>query len=329
MIYKLKKEKINEVLDGWAQEYRVFVPEEKGRLVEYNPKLEINWDTVPVWGGIKEFVFPPRFAVVGDKTERPVTVIVGARNCDLRALAGVFDKLFLEEEPKDTVYKTYRDSIRLVSIDCFSQAETCFCVSIGGAPYSEKDFDLNLSFLEDDVLIDSPTDNGRELIEGLGLDEAGDKEIKRRAEKRDTAKKKVSGNFELDFEKDKFGEKIEKNLDQKYWEEKRETCMQCGGCNFCCPTCYCNVLNELSDKKQLRKVLQWDSCHFPGYSRVAGGATPRPELWQRFRHRYLCKFTLMLEEFGMTGCTGCGRCIQVCPGEIDMRETIKGLYGSK
>ncbi|MGM0568897.1 MAG: 4Fe-4S dicluster domain-containing protein [Elusimicrobiota bacterium] len=60
---------------------------------------------------------------------------------------------------------------------------------------------------------------------------------------------------------------------------------------------------------------------------MPGGGTPRPHLWQSFRHRYFCKFTLMQGEFDMPGCTGCGRCIKTCPGKIDMRDTLEGLYG--
>lgn len=325
MIYKLDTYDLNKLIKRWSEEYRVFVPDENGRLAEYNEGMEINWHVVPVWG-IKEFVFPARNLVAGAPEEdKRTTIIAGIRNCDLRALTGIFDRVFLEEDPVDVVYKEVRENLRIVTVDCDNPSDTCFCMFVGGLPFSDRDYDLNFSFIGEDILVDAGSEKGESLIEDMNYGGTTEDELKTREDIRDTNKRKVRQNFKLDYEKDKFGERVEQNTDKDYWLEKSKTCMQCGGCNFCCPTCYCNVLNEVSEKENIRKVLQWDSCHFPGYARVAGGANPRKELWQRFRHRYLCKFNLMLEEFEMPGCTGCGRCIQVCPGKIDIRETLKGL----
>lgn len=327
MTYKISKKKFVEALKGWSESHKVLVPSEQGRLRELDNDVRIEWDAVPVWPGIKEFVFLPRNQVVGNEDYVPEKkILLGVRNCDLRALTGVMDELFLGEEPVDPVYKKWRESVVLVSVDCNLPAQTCFCESVGGHPFSDYGFDLNITVINDDLLLDENSRAGKDLIKELDLEQADEEDLKKREDLRDTASRKVKQNFELNYKEDEFGKKVDKNRDEKYWMDKRETCMQCGGCNFCCPTCYCNVLNELSSSTKMRKVLQWDSCQFPGYARVAGGANPREELWERFRHRYYCKFKLMLGEFDMPGCTGCGRCIQVCPGEIDIRETVKGLY---
>jgi hypothetical protein len=171
MIYKAEKENIAEHLDIWSNSYKLYVPSETGELVLYETKQEINWQQVPVWGGIKEFVFPGRNRVVGNdenKKTKPV-MLVGVRGCDLRALVEVFDKIFLEQEPADTVYKKLRENLTLVSVDCREPAETCFCTAVGGNPYGEKGFDLNISFLNDEVLMETASGKGEKLFENIKL----------------------------------------------------------------------------------------------------------------------------------------------------------------
>ncbi|MBN2406985.1 MAG: 4Fe-4S dicluster domain-containing protein [Elusimicrobia bacterium] len=326
MIQRINTDRLKQLLKDWAEVHDVFVPDEQGRLVRFEEDGEINWNIVPVWGGLKEFIYPPRNTVAGSKEDSgKLTVVVGARDCDVRALVNVFDRIMLEKDPADTVYKNRREKIRIVTVDCSSPADTCFCTAVGGKPYCDKGFDLNLSFIGDKVLIETGTDGGQALLKGLNSKEPENDEIDRKDSIRDTSTRKVKANFDSDYKSGRFGDRISGNSEEKYWEKKSEDCMQCGGCNFCCPTCYCNVLNEQSSGREIVKVLQWDSCQFPGYARVAGGANPRKELWMRFRHRYYCKFSLMPGEFDIAGCTGCGRCIQVCPGKIDIRDTIKGL----
>jgi heterodisulfide reductase subunit C len=110
------------------------------------------------------------------------------------------------------------------------------------------------------------------------------------------------------------------------WKKESEKCVQCGGCNFICPSCYCFLIreNSKSSEEQFRDKV-WDVCHFTGYARVAGGGNARKYKFQRFRNRYQCKFVYRRENFGIYACTGCGRCIDVCPGKIDIRKVVKNL----
>jgi ferredoxin len=328
--YKTETENLKNYIDRWADRYSVYVPSESGELVPYEKGQEIAWHKVPVWGGIKDFVFPARSRVVGEEShpaleEKPI-MLIGVRGCDLTALTEVLDKIFLEQEPVDTVYKKLRENLTLVSVDCREPAETCFCTAVGGSPYGMKGYDLNLSFLSGgEVLIDTGSEKGEELVEELSPGKAQKEELAKRDDLKDTSVREIKNNFKRDYKKDNFRQKIEENKDEKYWTEKAKDCMICGGCNFACPTCYCSLLDEVSDRKEIKKVLQWDGCQFKGYARVGGGGNPRTEKWERLRYRYLCKFRIMDEEFSIPGCTGCGRCITVCPADIDIRETIEGV----
>ena len=109
------------------------------------------------------------------------------------------------------------------------------------------------------------------------------------------------------------------------WSEKSHECIGCGACTNICPTCYCLILNDESTEQEFVKVRSYDSCQLHGYARVAGGASPRPKMTERFRNRYLCKFCYMQSNFQSIGCTGCGRCIDACPAGIDFREVVHSI----
>ena len=113
--------------------------------------------------------------------------------------------------------------------------------------------------------------------------------------------------------------------EQAGWRKESAECVGCGACTHICPTCYCLILNDESNSGQFIKVRSYDSCQWQGYARVAGGATPRPKMTDRFRNRYLCKFIYMQGDFGRLGCTGCGRCTDACPAGIDFRSAVKNL----
>jgi ferredoxin len=58
---------------------------------------------------------------------------------------------------------------------------------------------------------------------------------------------------------------------------------------------------------------------------MAGGLTPRLQLTERFRNHYQHKFVAFPRNWGITACSGCGRCIDACMGRIDKRECLHTL----
>lgn len=260
-------------------------------------------------------------------TVRPAPrMIAGVKACDLRALA-LLDQALINKDFADPAYVAWRENAIIVSADCTAIAPTCHCTLIGGAPYSEAGFDLNLVWAGDRTLLEPGSDKGKALLEfirtylpvetddaGLRAEAAG-----RRARLADDLKKQNalfvrSPDYSALRRREKDG-----------WLKESLECVGCGACTHICPTCYCLILNDESDAGQFVKVRSYDSCQWHGYARVAGGATPRPKMTDRFRNRYLCKFIYMPGDFGRLGCTGCGRCIDACPAGIDLRSAVKTL----
>jgi sulfhydrogenase subunit beta (sulfur reductase) len=113
------------------------------------------------------------------------------------------------------------------------------------------------------------------------------------------------------------------------WEKHCATCVTCGACTHACPTCHCFILVDIPIGEKYPKMKYWDSCQYTGYARVAGGANPKKERFQRFQNRYYCKLDFKPENFQVLACTGCGRCIAACQGKIDIRKVLRDFTSTR
>jgi ferredoxin len=68
-----------------------------------------------------------------------------------------------------------------------------------------------------------------------------------------------------------------------------------------------------------------DACQYPGFERVAGGEDALIDLHNRFKNRYMCKYSWKPVKFKSIACTGCGRCIEACIGKISKNEIFMEL----
>ncbi len=300
--------------------------------------LDFTLSSIRTVEPVKSLFFLVNDEILPNDKEISYRVIVGVKQCDLKAIS-VLDTMYINEY-EDTLYSRYRKNTLIISSDCPYPQQTCFCTIVGGKPYvdhSNKISDINISFIDDNNLIlESFSTKGndflREYFDNYESPTKND-ELKRDSV-RNIAEKKVY-NFNAEYLNDDNKAKYYKTLKSTYeieevWKKESEKCVQCGGCNFVCPSCYCFLIREASEsyQKQYRDKV-WDVCHFTGYSRVAGGANPRKYKFQRFRNRYQCKFVYRYENFGYYACTGCGRCIDVCPAKIDIRKVIRNLLLAK
>ncbi len=274
---------------------------------------------------LKSFLLPPLDEVVGKKIKVDKSCLfLGAKACELAALP-ILDQAF-GGNFADPVYQKRRGESFFVSSDCTQPWETCFCTLIGGQPYPKKGFDLNLSKIWDGFIIEVGSLRGKALLEEHDevLKEVVNEEaVALEKMRNETTRKVEKQNQDFKFEKI-YKEVVSKKWESGVWKVHSETCVECGACNYACPTCHCYFLDDVT-RKAFVKLRGWDSCMYTGYAVTAGGGTPRPRLYERFRNRYFCKFKYLDDNYRMVGCTGCGRCIEGCQGKIDMRKALKDL----
>lgn len=269
--------------------------------------------------GAREQVYP----VAAKPVHR---LIAGVKACDLKALQ-VLDLALINQDFVDPVYKVWRDSTTILSADCTEAGPACHCTLVGGKPFSEEGFDLNVSRVDDSYVLIAGSDKGRDLLAVIkctavvkDLDAETWKSVRE-------VRKKVTelvDSRNSDFRRLKEYAGLREGAMSAWGEESRQ-CVGCGACTNICPTCYCLILNEEGGDEKFVKVRSYDSCQWQGYARVAGGASPRPRMRHRFRNRYLCKFLYMPSNFKSLGCTGCGRCTEACPGQIDFRSVVRDV----
>lgn len=263
-------------------------------------------------------------------------VLVGARGCELRALA-LLDWVLLEGEFVDPFYQARRDALLLVSSDCACFAPSCFCTLLSEKPYPVAGFDLNLSPLEAGYVVEVGSTRGEEVASKyLSLaPEATPEQLKERDRlRKDIEARLVEQNREFDTGRtpEQLSELVGQEIETKGWNPTMAKCVECGACTNICPTCYCFYLydqeSELSDKAKER-VRFWDSCVFADYARMAGvggmKANPRADFVSRYRNRFVHKYAWQYQQVGKLGCVGCGRCFDACAGGIDVREVLKDL----
>ena len=262
--------------------------------------------------------------------------VLGARGCDLEALE-VLDRVNLEGEFCDPGYKARRERIGFIGVDCTACAKTCFCTMVGGKPYPTRNYDLSLSPVAGGYVAEARTECGEKLVvENAALfREAREAELNEHAGARRRMELRLEQN-NLDFKLRLNLSDVHKiNLENKVWKQLTKDCVECSACNFICPTCTCFLLldsgaGQTTDDRRpttedYSRHKVWDACLKNGYARVAGGANSRPKLYERLQNRYHCKFDYSYDRLGRYTCVGCGRCIDGCAGNIDMRVIFKEL----
>ncbi len=117
--------------------------------------------------------------------------------------------------------------------------------------------------------------------------------------------------------------------DEPIWEDISTKCINCGACTFVCSTCHCFDVTDEGKGKKGQRIRLWDSCMFQIFTREASGHNPRGMSTQRVRQRIMHKYNYFMDNYDQHLCTGCGRCVQVCPVNLDIREVIKQVLDYK
>ncbi|MDP3790793.1 MAG: 4Fe-4S dicluster domain-containing protein [Candidatus Omnitrophota bacterium] len=348
-MYSIAKSDLFDLFSRLAQNNKIFVPYEyKDRFVfgEFDPSKEANIQL----GGIrqtqpfKSFLNPAREKVLGQeggslklapyRYGAGSIIVAGVKQCDLSSLI-LQDFVFLKGDIEDPFYAFHRKNTLIISNDCTFAKETCFCIAMAGRPYPVKNFDLNLSSLGELFLVEVGTDKGRAIIDAYKtfFKNAQDRDLNERDRMRDNVCVQINDFINKRGTPDTEAIKgaVKKHYDNlAMWQDFASTCVECGACNLTCPTCHCFLLfDEKSKQQKIGRGRIWDACLYKTFARVAGGHNPRKHLYERLRNRFDKKFTFFPQVLDYAACTGCGRCIEACPGDIDLREVLKGLVTDK
>ncbi|MDD5382362.1 MAG: 4Fe-4S dicluster domain-containing protein [Candidatus Margulisbacteria bacterium] len=252
-------------------------------------------------------------------------VFLGARGCDLEALE-IYDKVLGEGDFTDPYYLANRKELLLIGADCTDCGKTCFCNMVNGQPFPGKLYDVNLTPVEGGFVAEARTEKGEKLI--ASFSKASEEQLK----EKEAVRSKTSAKLEEINQEFKcrctvnWAEAHKINLENsKAWKTVTKDCVECSACNFVCPSCTCFLLLDQMENDHSGRYKVWDACLKAGYARVAGGANSRPKLYERLQNRYHCKFDYSYDRLGRYACVGCGRCIDGCAGNIDMRKVYAEL----
>ncbi|MDH7511770.1 MAG: 4Fe-4S dicluster domain-containing protein [Clostridiales bacterium] len=247
-------------------------------------------------------------------------VIFGVRPCDARAVS-LLDRVF-SGDFVDPYYWARRKQTVLVGLACDTPPwENCFCLSTEGSPHSEEGLDVLLTDLGDKYFVKTLTENGEKLVnlaKGLFKEPRLEDKKKAKAVHAEAEKKIVR---RVKRAKKDLAAKLKGLFDSPLWDDESMSCIRCGICTYLCPSCHCFDINdEVDSVSPLRgkRVRTWDNCQFPDFTMHSSGHNPRPDKASRLRQRLFHKFQYFVEIYDKTMCTGCGRCISLCPVGIDI-----------
>ncbi len=331
----VSKAAFNAFVGGLTKRFEVWAPVDEGGTVFFRrlgATDQISLDR-PAYGAPKGVVFPQSetfftFVLSKDpqdllktevaleaKTDFPDTVIVAGRPCDAAGFA-VLDRVFMGTDP---YYAGRRERTTIMSLVCEQPFAGCFCTSVGGGPAEKAGSDVLLTDLGEGYYIEALSAKGEEALKDASLEDGASRKAeaeKRQAEARDRMKETAFDGTGIDealFDSDDF------------WKENVSHCLGCGACTYLCPTCQCFNITDEQAVVTGERIRSWDSCMFGHFTREASGHNPRPGKAQRFRNRVGHKFIWARETYGSPSCTGCGRCIRMCPVSMDISRIVKLL----
>lgn len=262
-----------------------------------------------------------------DKDPRPQKfAFLGVRSCELHAIA-IQDKVFLGSLFKDPDYAVRREDALLIAVNCSTAGGTCFCDSMNTGPAVNTVHDLALTEFIDGqghrFLVSVGSDVGMKMIEPLDLPPAG----KTSLEEAEAVIDKTRSQMGRRMNTDGIKALLQTNPDHPRWDEIASRCLSCANCTMVCPTCFCTNTEDVNDLSGLNteRYRNWDSCFNIDFTYIHGGGV-RQSGKSRYRQWMTHKLASWVDQFGSSGCVGCGRCITWCPTGIDITAEVSAFH---
>ena len=254
---------------------------------------------------------------------------IGVRACDLEAIR-IMDRVLIGGDYVDPYYAAKRKDAFIVAVNCGEAGGTCFCASMDAGPKVRRGYDLALTELVSDgaheFLVEAGSKEGAQLLADLPGRAAGRTETDAAA----AVVARTAASMGRRMPDEDVPALLMRNLQHPRWEEVAQRCLSCANCTMVCPTCFCTSVEEQGDLAGLEtaRMRRWDSCFTLDYSYIHGGPV-RPTTASRYRQWMTHKLATWHEQFGTSGCVGCGRCITWCPVGIDITEETQAIAASE
>jgi formate hydrogenlyase subunit 6/NADH:ubiquinone oxidoreductase subunit I len=309
------------------------------RLVDRGDDLLFGYAVGPhSW---KRILHPPRtrlfraeqrgagFEVREEAHDDERCAFLGVRPCDLEAIA-VQDRVFLGGDHVDPTYRARRDRVFLVAVNCTHPSGACFCASMQTGPRARGGYDLALTEIPRDgryaLLLEVGTRRGAEVV--AGLERLPATEADRRAA--DAAAASAAEKMGRRLDTRGVREMLARNGESPRWAETAARCLACANCTMVCPTCFCTTVEDAGDLggQVAERWRRWDSCFTTEFSYIHGGSI-RTSGRARYRQWLTHKLSSWHDQFGTSGCVGCGRCITWCPVGIDLTEEVEAIRSTE
>jgi ferredoxin len=264
-----------------------------------------------------------RDGFTADVEDPPRLAFLGVRPCDLRAIQ-IQDRVLAGGVHRDTTYAGRREGAFIVAVNCTEPGATCFCVSMGTGPEAGPGYDLLLTELPDPhrFIVETGTERGVEILSRVQKERAQDDLVRRgRAAVAGAAERMGRAMPPVDLHELMTGSGAASR-----WDDVAERCLTCGNCTMVCPTCFCTTVTDTTDVtgEHAERWQLWDSCFDLDFSYLHGGSV-RASGRSRYRQWLTHKLGTWHDQFGSSGCVGCGRCIVWCPVGIDITEEAAAL----
>ncbi len=265
------------------------------------------------------------FRILPNDGPPPRRAFLGVRACELAA-AEIQDRVLIEDRFKDMIYGQRRAGSIVIAVNCSDPSEVCFCTSMGTGPRAKSGYDLALTEImgrdSHEFLVEVGSETGADLLAATEYSEASE-ELRRKS---DAVTARAGQSIERRFENSGVAELLKESFDHPRWDDVASRCLACGNCTMVCPTCFCVTVEDMSDVtgEHAERWRKWDSCFTLGFSYIHYGSV-RLSTKSRYRQWLTHKLSYWHDQFGESGCVGCGRCIAWCPAGIDLTEEVAAL----
>jgi ferredoxin len=251
--------------------------------------------------------------------------VIGIRPCDAKAF--VLTRLnFDTPDYKDPYWLRAYEATTFVGLGCTRPCSSCFCTSAGCGPYHEEGLDVLLADADGHFLAKVLTAKGERFLQAAGWKAAAPPEAAEAlAARRAQAERKIVSSVATDQLRSIPNNDL---YNASFWEEVAFACINCGTCTYSCPTCWCFDIQDETRGLSGVRMKNWDSCMFPLFTLHGSGHNPRGTKLHRVRQRFMHKLKYFVDKYDRgIQCVGCGRCVRLCPVNIDIRRVCQMMNG--